>query len=139
MTERKKILFVCTGNSARSQMAEGFMKVLGGEDWIVQSAGVITSYVHPLAIQAMGEIGIDISQQRSKSLDLFLREKFDVVITLCDHAARTCPALLGGGQRLHWPLEDPAGATGTPEERLKVFRKVRDELKKRIEEFLRAS
>jgi arsenate reductase len=120
----KKILFICTGNSIRSQMAEGFMKVLGGEDWIAQSAGVISSSVHPLAIQAMEEMGIDISHQSSKSLDMLLREEFDVVITLCDHAAKTCPTFLGQTQRLHWPLEDPAGATGTTEERLKVFRKV---------------
>jgi arsenate reductase len=138
MTEiKKKILFVCTGNSVRSQMAEGLLKALSFGQWDVQSAGVIQSYVHPLAIRVMEEIGIDISKQTSKSMDRFINEKFNYVITLCDHAAQFCPAFGGYGKRLHWPFEDPAGATGTTEERLFVFRRVRDGIKMKIEEFLR--
>ena len=136
--ETKKVLFLCTGNSIRSQMAEGFLKALGSGQWKVQSAGIFSSYVHPLAIQVMREIGIDISQQTSKAMDQFVREKFDVVITLCDHAAKFCPTFRGQGRRLHWPFEDPAGATGTIEDRLAVFRRVRDGIKRRIEEFLRS-
>ena len=139
MTEiKKKVLFVCTGNSVRSQMAEGLLKALGSGQWDVQSAGIIQSYVHPLAILVMKEISIDISKQTSKSLDQFLNEKFNYIITLCDHAAQFCPAFGGFGKRLHWPFEDPAGATGTTEERLAVFRRIRDGIKKKIEEFLKS-
>jgi arsenate reductase len=139
MTEiKKKVLFVCTGNSVRSQMAEGLLKALGSGQWKVRSAGMIQSFVHPLAIRVMEEIGIDISQQTSKSMDQFVNEKFDYVITLCDHAAQFCPTFGGQGKRLHWPFEDPAGATGTTEERLVVFRRIRDGIKKKIEEFLRS-
>lgn len=136
MTTPKKILFLCTGNSARSQMAEGLMNFLGKGEWIVYSAGIIASYVHPLAIRAMKEIGIDISHHTSKSLDLFLNEEFDVIVTLCDHAAKSCPVFPGSAQRLHWPFEDPAGAKGTEEERLDVFRRVRDQIRQKIEKFL---
>jgi len=139
MTEiKKKVLFVCTGNSVRSQMAEGLLKALGCDRWQVQSAGVIQSYVHPLAIRVMEETGIDISKQTSKSMDQFANETFDYVITLCDHAAQFCPTLGGRGKRLHWPFEDPAGATGTTEERLAVFRRIRDGIKTKIEEFLKS-
>jgi arsenate reductase len=139
MTEvRKKVLFVCTGNSIRSQMAEGLLKALGSGQWKVQSAGVIQSYVHPLATRAMEEIGIDISQQTSKSMDQFVNDNFDYVITLCDHAAKFCPTFGGQGKQFHWPFEDPAGATGTMEERLVAFRRIRDGIKRRIEEFLKS-
>jgi arsenate reductase (thioredoxin) len=138
MTEGKKVLFLCTGNSIRSQMAEGLLKALASGQWKVQSAGIIQSYVHPLAIRVMDEIGIDISRQTSKSMDPFVNEKFDFVITLCDHAAKFCPAFGGQGKRLHWPFEDPAGVNGTMEERLVVFRRIRDGIKKKIEEFLRS-
>jgi len=138
MAEMKKVLFVCTGNSIRSQIAEGFLKTLGGDKWKVQSAGVLPSYVHPLAIRVMEEIGIDISYQTSKSLDKFLTEEFNYIITLCNHAASFCPSFPGQGKRLHWPFEDPIGAIGSTEERLVLFRKVRNEIKKRIEEFLAA-
>ncbi len=132
MSEVKKVLFLCTGNSARSQMAEGFLNALGSGNWRAKSGGLFPSYVHPLAIRAMSEIGIDISQQTSKSMDSFLEEKFDYIITLCDHAAKACPTFPGQAKRLHWSLEDPAVAIGTVEERLIVFRKVRDEIKERI-------
>ncbi len=137
MTEiKRKVLFVCTGNSVRSQMAEGLLKALRPGQWDVQSAGVLQSYVHPLAIQVMKEIRIDISKQTSKSWDRFVNEKFNYIITLCDHAAQFCPAFGGHGKRLHWPFEDPAGSTGTTDERLVVFRRIRDGIKKKIEEFL---
>ena len=139
MTEiKKRVLFVCTGNSVRSQMAEGLLRGLGLGQWKVQSGGVIQSYVHPLAIRVMAEIGIDISKQTSKSVDRFVDEKFDYVITLCDHAAKFCPTFGGRGKRLHWPFEDPAGAIGTTEERLVVFRRVRDGIKRKVEEFLKS-
>jgi arsenate reductase len=138
MTETRKVLFLCTGNSVRSQMAEGLLNALGLGQWKAQSAGVISSYVHPLAIQVMEEIGMDISKKTSKSMDQFIDKKFDYVITLCDHAAEFCPTFGGQGRRLHWPFEDPAGATGTIEERLAIFRRIRDGMKRKIEEFLKS-
>ena len=119
-------------------MAEGFMKRLGHGAWKVESAGIFPSYVHPLAIRVMEEVGIDISEQTSKSTDPFLDERFDNVITLCDHAAKFCPASVGQGNRLSWSFDDPASAVGTIEERLVVFRRVRDEIKARIEAFLKS-
>jgi arsenate reductase len=119
-------------------MAEGLLNALGFGQWKATSAGVISSYVHPLAIQVMEEIGMDISKKTSKSMDQFINEKFDYVITLCDHAAEFCPTFGGQGRRLHWPFEDPAGATGTIEERLAVFRRIRDGIKRKIEEFLKS-
>ena len=138
MTEVKKVLFICTGNSARSQMAEGLLKVLGSGRWVVRSGGIFQSYVHPLAIRAMEEIGIDISKQTSKSIDRFVKKKFDYIITLCDDAAKSCPHFPGVGKCYHWPFEDPAAAIGTVEERLAVFRKIRNKLKIKIEEFLKS-
>lgn len=135
--KKKRILFLCTGNSARSQMAEGWVRSLGRNDWDVWSAGIFPSYVHPLAIRAMEEIGVDISRQESKSMDEFLNEEFDYIITLCDHAAMACPNFPGQGKRIDWSFEDPAAAIGTIEERLAVFRRVRDEMKSKIEEFLK--
>jgi len=113
------------------------MRSLGTGMWNVNSAGVLSSFVHPLAIQVMKEIGIDISHQSSKSIDDFLNEEFDYVITLCDYAAMTCPTFPSSGERLHWPFEDPAAAIGTIEKRLAVFRKIRDEIRIKIEEFLK--
>jgi len=138
MTEVKRVLFLCTGNSVRSQMAEGLLNHMSHGEWKVQSAGIFPSYVHPLAIRAMEDTGIDISQQTSKSMDQFINEKFDYVITLCDDAAKFCPTFLGGGKRLHWPFEDPAAAIGTLEERLAVFRRVRDGIKTKMEEFIKS-
>lgn len=117
-------------------MAEGLLKALSEERWEVRSAGMIQSFVHPLAIRVMEEIGIRISKQTSKSVNRFVKEKFDYVITLCDHAAEFCPAFAGRGKRFHWPFEDPAAAVGTTEERLIVFRRIRDAIKVKIEEFL---
>lgn len=137
MSKVKKIFFLCTGNSARSQMAEGLVRSLGKDSWEVKSAGIFPSYVHPLAIRVMEEIGIDISQQTSKSMDEFLNEEFDYIITLCDHAAMACPIFPGQGKRLDWSFEDPASAIGTIEEKLVVFRRVRDEIKANLEDFLK--
>jgi arsenate reductase len=118
-------------------MAEGLLNALGSGQWKAKSGGVISSYVHPLAIQVMGEIGIDISKKTSKSMDQFIKEKFDYIITLCDDAAKFCPNFRGQGKRLHWPFEDPAAVMGTDEERLEVFRRIRDEIKKKIQRFLK--
>jgi len=118
-------------------MAEGLMRSMGAGMWEVKSAGIFPSFVHPLAIQAMKKIGIDISHQTSKSVDEFLNEDFDYIITLCDHAAMACPAFPGQGKRLHWSFEDPAAGTGTTEKRLIFFRKIRDEIRIKIEEFLK--
>lgn len=133
-----KVLFLCTGNSARSQMAEGLMRSLGLGLWEVKSGGLLPSYVHPLAIRVMEEIGIDISHQTSKSMEQFLNEDFDYIVTLCDHAAMSCPTFPGQAKRLHWSLEDPTAAVGTIEQRLIVFRKIRDEIKTKIEELLKS-
>ena len=132
----KRVLFICTHNSARSQMAEGLVNHdLAGK---VQafSAGTDPTFVHPLAIAAMKEVGIDISRQRSKSLDEFDKEKFDFVITLCDHAAESCPVFFGGVQRIHMGFPDPSGVTGTEEEKLSFFRKLRDQIRKEVVDFL---
>jgi arsenate reductase len=137
MTEAKKVLFLCTGNSVRSQMAEGLLNTLGSGKWKARSGGTFPSYVHPLAIGSMEEIGIDISHQTSKSMNQFLNETFHYVITLCDEAAQSCPAFPAQEKQLHWPFEDPAAAIGTLEERLTVFRRVRDEIKRKIEELLK--
>lgn len=124
-----RILFLCVANSARSQMAEGLARHLLGPNVSVQSAGSVPSHVHPLAIQAMAEIGIDISGQRSKSVDAINPRSVDRVITLC--AEEVCPVFLGHVDRLHWPLPDPAGISG--EAAIDGFRQVRDELARRIE------
>jgi arsenate reductase (thioredoxin) len=127
----KRVLFICTHNSSRSQMAEGLVNHdLAGK---VQafSAGTDPTFVNPLAVAAMGDLGIDISRQRSKSLDEFVDEKFDFVITLCDHAAESCPVFFGGTQRMHMGFPDPAAVTGTEEEKLLFFRKLRDQIRKK--------
>ncbi len=132
----KRVLFICTHNSARSQMAEALVNQdLAGK---VQafSAGTGPASVHPLAVAAMKEVGIDISRQRSKSIDEFADQKFDWVITLCDHAAESCPVFFGGGQRIHMGFPDPAAVAGDPEEKMAAFRKVRDQIRGQIVEFL---
>jgi arsenate reductase len=119
-------------------MAEGILNHLGFGKWEAQSAGIIPSYVHPLAIHVMKEINIEIDQQTSKSLNQFLNEKFDYVITLCDYAAMSCPTFPGRGKRIHWSIEDPVGVTGTMEKRLVIFRKVRDKIRSHIGELLKS-
>lgn len=136
MSEKLRALILCTGNSARSQMAEGLLRHLAGDRFEVESAGTIASFVRPQAIAAMAEIGIDISGHRSKCLDEFLDESFDYVITVCDNAAENCPVFPGKATRVHWSFDDPAEATGSDLEVLKVFERVRDEIKVKLEEFL---
>jgi arsenate reductase len=131
-TTRKRVLFVCTHNSCRSQMAEGLLRHLGGGRLEVLSAGTSPSRVHPMAIEVMAERGIDLRGQRSKSLDEFLGAGFDNIVTTCDDAKEGCPVFPGQGERLHRGLEDPAQAGGPREEKLKVFRRVRDELEELI-------
>ena len=131
-----RILFLCTGNSARSQMAEGLARALGGERVQVWSAGIEPKGVHPLAVRAMAERGIDISGQRSKDLSAVPADP-DVVITLCDNAADRCPAFPGRVARIHWSLPDPAAVQGTADERLAAFRAARAEIESRLGPFLR--
>jgi arsenate reductase len=136
---RKRVLFLCTGNSARSQMAEGLVNHFLGDGWEAYSAGTQPAgYVHPLAVRAMAEIGIDISGHRSKSTDEFREADLDAVITVCDDAAQTCPIWLGQGRRMHIGFPDPAAATGTEEEQLEVFRAARDGLRQEVFDYLQA-
>ncbi len=114
------------------------MRSLTQGNWQIRSAGVISSYVHPLAIRVMEEIGIDISGQTSKSVEEFVNEAFDYIITLCDHAAMACPMFPGAGKRIHWSFEDPAAVIGTIEERMAAFRKIRDAIKAKLEDFLKS-
>jgi arsenate reductase (thioredoxin) len=132
MTEKPRVLFLCTHNSARSQMAEGMLRDLAEDRFEVYSAGTEATHVRPLAIRAMDEMGIDISGQESKTLERYVGEPFDYVITVCDEANEACPFFPGAKSRLHWSFEDPSQATGSEEERLAVFRRVRDEIRERI-------
>lgn len=136
MSEKKRVLILCTGNSARSQMAEGLLRHDGGQAFEVLSAGVEPSRVRPQAIEAMREIGIDISSQRSKSVDEFAGQAFDYVITVCDNARESCPVFPAATVRLHWSFDDPAAALGDETARLAVFRRVRDEIRSRLREFI---
>ena len=131
--ERARVLFVCTHNSARSQMAESLLRHLAGDRFEAHSAGTEATHVRPLAIRAMDEIGVDITGQESKTLERYLEQPIDYVVTVCDAANEACPFFPGAKNRLHWSFEDPSRAEGTEEERLEVFRKVRDEIRERIE------
>jgi arsenate reductase len=131
--ERSRVLFLCTHNSARSQMAEGLLRHMAGDRFEAMSAGTEATHVRPLAVQAMEEIGVDISGQESKTLARYLQEPFDYVITVCDDANETCPFFPGVGNRLHWSFEDPSRAEGSEEERLAVFRSVRDRIRDRVQ------
>lgn len=124
---KQRVLFLCTGNSARSQMAEGWLRALGGNAFEVASAGTQPSFVHPLAIEVMRERGIDLSAHRSKSIDEFRDVEFDLVITVCDGARDACP-FFPGKRRLHWSLSDPAAVEGDAQTRLAAFRRARDEI-----------
>ena len=126
------MLFLCTHNSARSQMAEGLLRHFAGDRFEVMSAGTEATHVRPLAVRAMDELGIDISGQDSKTLQRYLGEPFDYVITVCDEANEACPFFPGARQRLHWSLPDPAAAEAMEEERLEDFRSVRDRLREHI-------
>jgi arsenate reductase (thioredoxin) len=132
--KRARVLFVCTHNSARSQMAEGLLRHLAGDRFEAHSAGIEATHIRPLAIRAMDEIGVDISGQESKTLERYLGEPSDYVITVCDEANEVCPFFPGAKNRLHWSFEDPSHADGSEEERLAIFRRVRDETREHIEQ-----
>jgi arsenate reductase len=135
MMKRQRVLILCTGNSARSQMAEGLLRHDAGAAFEVFSAGVKPTRVRDEAIEAMREIGIDISAQRSKSVDEFADQPFDFVITVCDNAREQCPIFSNATRRIHWSFEDPVLAAGDLDVRLIVFRRVRDEIRARLREF----
>ncbi|WP_172188024.1 arsenate reductase (thioredoxin) [Lentilactobacillus kribbianus] len=128
----KQIYFLCTGNSCRSQMAEGFAKQILGSQWQVASAGIETHGLNPLAVQVMQEVGLDISQQQSQLIDQQYLNSCDIVVTLCGDARDRCPVTPPAVRKIHWPLPDPALAAGTVAEKLVVFRQVRDEIEQRI-------
>ncbi len=130
---KKRVLFLCTHNSARSQMAEGLLRHLGGPGLEVYSAGTMATQVRPEAIKVMQEIGIDISHQFSKTLDDFISGRFDYVITVCDNANESCPFFPNALNRWHWSIDDPAAIQGPKVGRLHAFHKARDELRNRIE------
>lgn len=130
------VLILCTGNSCRSHLAEGVLRAAAGGLLNVQSAGSTPAgHVHPLAMQVMKEIGIDISSHRSKHMDEFLKQPVETVITVCGNADQACPMFPGQLNRYHWGFDDPAHATGTEEEKLRVFRRVRDEIKRVFEAY----
>jgi arsenate reductase len=137
VSEKQRVLILCTGNSARSQMAEGLLRHDAGECFAVESAGTKPSRVRPEAIAVMGELGIDISGQRSKHVDEFQGQPFDYVITVCDNARESCPVFFGATTRLHQSFEDPGALNGSERERLALFRRVRDELRTYLAAFAR--
>jgi len=132
----KKVMFLCTGNSCRSQMAEGFAKELGKGIIEPYSAGVISTFVHPRAIEAMKEIGIDISGQSSKEIDKGQLKKMAIIITLCSNAEESCPLTPPEIKRFHWPIKDPVSFSGTEDEIMNEFRRARNEIKERIAGFI---
>ncbi len=133
---KPKVLFLCTGNSARSQMAEGYLRHVAGNEFEPISAGVEPKRLNPLAVEAMKEIGIDISQQASKDVRSFLGQAIPYVVTVCDNAKQRCPIFPRTYKFLHWSLDDPADAVGSHDEKMAVFRRVRDEISQRIEQEL---
>jgi arsenate reductase len=136
---KTRVLFLCTGNSCRSHMAEGWLRSLGGDRFEPFSAGAKPAgCVHPIAIKAMSEVGVDISRHTSKSITAFDGQQFDYLITVCDNARESCPTFEGASRQLHWSFDDPAHAPGAEEQKLAVFRRVRDEIRARIESFLTA-
>jgi arsenate reductase len=139
MSDRTQVLILCTGNSARSQMAEGLLRHDGGDAFAVASAGIDPSFVRPEAVEVMREIGIDISSHRSKSVEEFIGQPFDYVITVCDNANQQCPIFPAATQRTHWSIKDPAAIAGDHEIRLGAFRLARDELRKRLGGFIAAA
>ncbi|MBI5445061.1 MAG: arsenate reductase ArsC [Deltaproteobacteria bacterium] len=135
---KKTVVFLCTGNSCRSQMAEGWLRQLGGSGFEALSAGTRPQGLNPTAVRVMAEAGVDISGQQSKSVDEFLGRDLDLLVTVCGGARESCPMFLGRvARRMHWPVDDPAEAQGTEEEVLVAFRRVRDEIRGRVEALLR--
>jgi arsenate reductase len=134
----KRVLILCTGNSCRSQMAEYIWNRLADGEWRARSAGSQPAgYVHPLAIQVMQELEEDLSAAESKNVDQFVDQRIDLVVTVCDAAKESCPTLNGAKESIHWPFEDPAGAVGTDEQKIVVFRDVRNQIRARIDRYLR--
>jgi arsenate reductase len=133
------MLFLCTGNSARSQMAEGWARFLSRDKAESFSAGTEPKTLNPLAVRVMAEVGVDISQHQSKAMEVYLGQPFDFVITVCDRAKESCPVWPSARERIHWSFDDPADAVGNEEERLAVFRRVRDELRNRVRLFFAAN
>ncbi|MDT8385804.1 MAG: arsenate reductase ArsC [Gammaproteobacteria bacterium] len=127
-----RVLFLCTGNSCRSQMAEALLRHFGGEDFAVYSAGTDPKPIHPLTRQIMAEIDLDLSNHRSKDLQEFLGQSFDYVITVCDRARDNCPTFPGDNERIHWGFEDPAAAPGDVNAQRLIFRRVRNEINERV-------
>jgi arsenate reductase (thioredoxin) len=138
MTDKKRVLILCTGNSARSQMAEGLLRHLAGERVDVHSAGVTPTVVRVEAIAVMAELEIDISSHRSKSVDEFTGQHFDYIITVCDNARDSCPVFPGSAERIHWSFDDPAAVEGDEETRLQAFRTVRDQIAHRLHTFVQS-
>lgn len=135
MSDKRRVLILCTGNSARSQMAEGLLRHDAGEKFVVESAGTKPGIVRPEAIAVMKELKVDISGHRSKHVDEFEGQRFDYVISVCDNARESCPVFLGTAQKLHHDFEDPAALVGAEEQRLNLFRRVRDELRGYLRQF----
>ena len=135
---QQRVLFLCTQNSARSQMAEGLLRARGGSRYEAFSAGTEATKVRPEALQVMAELGIDISDQRSKRIDRYLGDAFDWVITVCDRARESCPVFPGATQSLHWDFDDPAAVDGADADRLAAFRRIRDEIDREIQAFVAA-
>jgi arsenate reductase len=133
---RARVLILCTHNSARSQMAERLLRELGGDRFEVASAGTVATAVHPLAARTMEEIGLDLRGQSSKTLERYLGERWDYVITVCDQAGERCPVFPGPARRIHWSFEDPSAATGSEADRLATFRRVRDAIRDRLRAWL---
>lgn len=133
---KKAVLFLCTGNSCRSQMAEGFLRHLGGMVFEAHSAGTRPCALNPMAIEVMQEVGIDISHQRSKHVSEYADRSFAQVITVCGSARESCPLFPGAPAVEHWPIEDPAAANGSHEQRLQVFRATRDQIGDRVRDFI---
>lgn len=135
--DRRHVLLICTGNAARSQMAEGFVRHFLSDRWEASSAGTRPAgYVHPLAIRVMREVGIDIAAQRSKSVDEFKTAEIDLVITVCDSAAEECPVWIGNGPTVHMGFPDPGKVTGSPQQQLQAFREIRDDIRSKLIVFL---
>jgi arsenate reductase len=133
---KPRLLFLCTGNSARSQMAEGYLRHVAGDKYEALSAGVEPKGLNPLAVEAMREIGIDISQQRSKDVREYVGTEIFCLITVCDNAKERCPIFAAAYKMIHWSLPDPAAALGTRNEKLEAFRRTRDEIMQRVQKEL---
>ena len=133
---KKSVLFLCTGNSCRSQIAEGWLKALGEDRFEVYSAGIVAHGKNPRAISVMQEAGVDISGQESEALDPAILNKLDLLVTVCGNADETCPAVPASCEKQHWPFDDPARATGSKDEIMAEFYRVRDQIRARIEKFV---